>query len=181
MRPSSGSHWATLTQMDDSLTEERVVIGDDDSDRLRRHSHARVRGVVSAVAPLIAVQTRDDPEIRYRAVERVVGIDELDDFITSAITELGPGDGSPFAVFHGRVNETTRSRVEVGVPDANGDRVVEGGRVASAVGPADADYDAIHVVYDAISGFITEHGLVERPPTREIYHDDGIEVVWPIR
>jgi hypothetical protein len=130
---------------------------------------------------LIAVETRVEPDLRYRAVERVVGIDELDGFIAFAIAELGPGDGPPFAVFHGRVNEATRSRVEVGVPDVNGARVVQGGRVACAVGPPDADYDAIHVVYDAIREFIVENGLVERPPTREVYHGHGIEVVWPIQ
>jgi hypothetical protein len=130
---------------------------------------------------LIAVELRKEPDLRYRAVERVVGIDELDDFITSAIAELGPGEGPPFAVFHGQVNEATRSRIEVGVPDAGGDRVVEGGRVLSAVGPPAADYEAIHVVYDAIHEYIVENGLSERPPTREIYHSDGIEVVWPVR
>jgi hypothetical protein len=130
---------------------------------------------------LVPVHTRVEPDLRYRALERVVGIDELDDFLTAAIAELGPGDGPPFAIFHGQVNEATSSRVEVGVPDANGDRVAEGGRIASAIGPADADYDAIHVVYDAIHQFIVENGLVERPPTREIYHPDGIEVVWPVR
>jgi hypothetical protein len=130
---------------------------------------------------LIAVETRLEPDLRYRALERVVGIDELDAFITSAIAELGRGDGPPFAVFHGQVNETTRSPVVVGVPDADGDRVVEGGRVAFAMGPADADYQAIHVVYDAIHEFIVENGLVESPPTREVYHPDVIEVVWPVR
>jgi len=130
---------------------------------------------------VIAVETRLEPDLRYRAVERVVGVDELDEFITSAIAELGPGEGPPFAVFHGQVNVTTRSRVEVGIPDAQGDRIVEGGRVAAAMGPTIADYDAIHVVYDAIHEFIVESGLAERPPTREVYHGQGIEVVWPIR
>ena len=126
------------------------------------------------------VQTRIEPDVRYRAVERVVGIDELDSFITGAIDELGAGDGPPFAIFHGPVNEATRSRIEVGVPDSNGDRVIPGGRVLAGVGPIDADYDAIHVVYDAIASVIRDQGLKERPPTREVYREDGIEVIWPV-
>ena len=126
------------------------------------------------------VQTRVEPDLRYRAVERVVGLDELDSFITAAIERLGTGDGPPFAIFHGRVNEATRSRIEVGVPDSSGDRVFPGGRVVSGVGPPDADYDAIHVVYDAIAQLIREQALRERAATREVYREDGIEVVWPV-
>jgi hypothetical protein len=127
------------------------------------------------------VETRVEDDLRYRAVERVVGLGELDAFLTGAIEELGAGEGPPFAIFHGPVNETTQSRIEVGVPDAAGDRVVEGGRVASGIGPADADYDSIHVVYDAIRDFIVANGLVQRGHTREVYLEDGIEIVWPIR
>jgi hypothetical protein len=130
---------------------------------------------------MIEVRTRVDPDVWYRAVERVVGIDELDAFLTSAIAELGVAEGPPFAIFHGPVNETTRSRIEVGIQDANGDRVLVGGRVAYALGPVAADYEAIHVVYDAIKRFIVENGLTERPPTREVYREDGIEIVWPVR
>jgi hypothetical protein len=68
----------------------------------------------------------------------------------------------------------------VGVPAADGDRVIEGGRVASAVGPADADYDSIHVVYDAIRDHIVANGLEQRGHTREVYREDGIEIVWPV-
>jgi hypothetical protein len=130
---------------------------------------------------VVDVGRRTDPDLRYRAVERVVGLDELDGALTGAIEELGPGEGPPFAIFHGPVNEATTSRIEVGVPDAEGDRVFPGGLVASAAGAPDADYDAIHIVYDAVADFIREHGHSQRGPTREVYHDDRIEIVWPIR
>jgi hypothetical protein len=122
-----------------------------------------------------------DADIRYRAVERVVGLDELEGFLDDAIAELGPGDGPAFAIFHGPVNEATRSRIEVGIPDPVGDRVIEGGQVLSALGPGDADYESIHVVYDAISDFIRANGLAQRGHTREVYRADGIEIVWPVR
>jgi len=126
------------------------------------------------------IRTRVEDDIRYRAIERVVGIHELDAFLTGAIEELGAGEGPAFAIFHGPVNEATSSRIEVGVPSADGDRVIEGGRVAFAVGPADADYDSIHVVYDAIRDFIVANGLAQRGHTREVYREDGIEIVWPV-
>jgi len=126
------------------------------------------------------VLTRTDADLRYRAVESVVGIDELDAALRAAIDELGPGDGPPFAIFHGPVNEATSSRLEVGVPDVDGDRVFPGGLVATGSGPADADYDAIHVVYDAIADFIRAEGYSQRAGTREVYHEDRIEIVWPI-
>ena len=127
------------------------------------------------------VLTRTDSDLRYRAVERVVGIDELHAAVTAAIEEVGAGDGPPFAIFHGPVNVETRSRLEVGVPDPAGDRVFPGGLVATGSGPTDADYDAIHVVYDAIADFIRANGYSQRTSTREVYHDDRIEIVWPIK
>ena len=126
------------------------------------------------------VQTRIDPDVRYRAVERVVGLDDLDSALRAAIDEVGTGDGPPFAIFHGPVNEETSSRLEVGVPDAQGDRVFAGGLVVTGSGPPEADYDAIHVVYDAIADFIRANGRSQRGPTREVYHEDRIEIVWPI-
>jgi hypothetical protein len=130
---------------------------------------------------LTEVQTRIDDDLRYRAVERVVGLDELERFIDEAIEELGPGDGPPFAIFHGPVNEMTQSRIEVGVPTASGDRVLEGGTVVCGLGPVDADYDSIHVVYDAIRDYIVANGLEQRGQTREVYRPDAIEIVWPVR
>ena len=127
------------------------------------------------------VLTRTDPDLRYRAVERVAGIDELDSALRAAIEEVGPGDGPPFAIFHGPVNEESSSRLEVGVPDEEGDHVFPGGLVATGSGPSDADYDAIHVVYDAIADFIRTNRHSQRGPTREVYHPDRIEIVWPIR
>jgi hypothetical protein len=127
------------------------------------------------------VGTRTDGDLRYRAVEVVVGIDELDAALRAAIDEVGEGDGAPFAIFHGPVNEASNSRLEVGVPDADGDRIFPGGLVATGSGPPDADYDAIHVVYDAIAELIRADGHSQRGPTREVYHADGIEIVWPIR
>ena len=126
------------------------------------------------------VELRTDPDARYRAIERVVGLDELDAFITAAIAELGPGEGPPFAIFHGPVNATTSSPIEVGVPAAAGDRTIEGGRVVCGLGPLDADYDSIHAVYDAIRDYIVGKGLKQRGPTREVYLPDAIEVVWPV-
>ena len=130
---------------------------------------------------MIAVLTRTDADLRYRAVERVAGIDELDAALRSAIEEVGPGAGPPFAIFHGAVNEETRSRLEVGVPDPAGDRIFPGGLVATASGRPDADYDAIHVVYDAIAAFIRASGHSQRAATREVYHEDRIEIIWPIQ
>ena len=130
---------------------------------------------------MIEVYTRTEPDLRYRAVERVVAIEELDAALTAAIDELAPGDGPPFAIFHGPVNAATISRLEVGVPDVEGDRVFPSGLVASAAGSPDAGYDAIHVVYDAIADFIREHRRSQRRPTREVYHEDRIEIVWPLR
>ena len=132
-------------------------------------------------AEMTEVLTRTDADLRYRAVERVVGIDELDAALRAAIEDVGPGDGPPFAIFHGPVNEQSSSRLEVGVPDGAGDRVFPGGLVATGSGPTDADYDAIHVVYDAIADFIRAKGHSQRGPTREVYHDDRIEIVWPIQ
>ena len=126
------------------------------------------------------VLTRTDADLRYRAVEIVVGIDELDAALRAAIEEVGSGDGPPFAIFHGPVNESTSSRLEVGVPDAEGDRVFPGGLVATGSGPPDADYDTIHVVYDAIADFIRANGYSQRAGTREVYHEGRIEIVWPI-
>jgi hypothetical protein len=73
---------------------------------------------------MLNVRTRTDPDLRYRPLERVAGIDELDAALTAAIAELGPGDGPPFAIFHGAVNDATSSRLEVGVPDAERDREI---------------------------------------------------------
>ena len=130
---------------------------------------------------MTGVGARTDGDLRYRAVEVVVGVDELDAALRAAIEEVGPGEGPPFAIFHGPVNEETSSRLEVGVPDSAGDRVFPGGLVATGSGPAEADYDAIHVVYDAIADFIRANGYSQRAGTREVYHEDRIEIVWPIR
>jgi hypothetical protein len=129
---------------------------------------------------VIDVLTRTDHDLRYRAVEIVVGGGELDAALRAAIEEIGAGEGPPFAIFHGPVDEATRSRLEVGVPDSGGDRLFPGGLVATGSGPAEADYDAIHVVYDAIADFIRTNGYSQRAGTREVYHDDRIEIVWPI-
>jgi hypothetical protein len=130
---------------------------------------------------MATVTTRVEEDVRYRAVERVVGLAELEAFLDQAIEELGPGDGPPFAIFHGPVNETTQSRIEVGVPTASGDRVLEGGTVVCGSGPLDADYDSIHVVDDAIRDYIVTNGLEQRGQTREVYRPDAIEIVWPVR
>ena len=127
------------------------------------------------------VLTRTEADLRYRAVEIVVGVHELDAALSAAIEEVGAGGGPPFAIFHGPVNESTSSRLEVGVPDPAGDRVFPGGLVATGSGPPEADYDAIHVVYDAIADFIRANGYSQRAGTREVYHEDRIEIVWPIQ
>ena len=127
------------------------------------------------------------PDVRYRAREREVTLAELDEFIESAILELTGDDatGPPFAIFHGRVTATSRSRVEVGVPVADGDHVLAGGHVVHGRVAGDTGYDAIHRVYDAISAYMAENGLKQRDATREIYHgrehfSDEIEVAWPV-
>jgi hypothetical protein len=129
---------------------------------------------------MATVTTRVEEDMRYRAIERVVGLAELEAFLDRAIEELGPGDGPPFAIFHGPVSETTQSRIEVGVPTASGDRVLEGGMVVCGLGPVDADYDSIHVVYDAIRDYIVANGLEQRGHTREVYRPDAIEIQWPV-
>jgi effector-binding domain-containing protein len=128
-----------------------------------------------------------DVSARYCSREAELTLAELDDFLESAILELTSDDatGPPFAIFHGPVDESTRSRVEVGVPVAGGDRVLEGGHVVHASAIGHTGYDPIHGVYDAISAFIGEHGLKQRGPTREVYRgrerfSDEIEVVWPV-
>ena len=130
---------------------------------------------------MVDVRTRVEPEQRYRAVERVVGLAELDEFITGAIAELGDGPDPPFAIYHGQVNDQTSSRVEVGLPDAAGDRVLPGGpAVYGTIDESAADYEGIHVVYDAVKDYLVENGLTQRGPTREVYRGGLIEVVWPV-
>jgi effector-binding domain-containing protein len=127
------------------------------------------------------------PPVRYRSRESEVTLPELDGFIERSIAELSSDTegGAPFAVFYGEVNDATRSRVEVGVPARDGDRVLEGGYVVHARARGATDYEAIHRVYDAIKDFIVANGLRQNGPTREVYHgrdrfSDEIEVVWPV-
>jgi hypothetical protein len=137
------------------------------------------------VEPNVSIEVT--PTMSYRAREAEVTIAELDDFIERAIADLAGADaaGPPFAVFHGAVDETTRSRVEVGVPAADGDRVLRGGYVVSGTAVGDTGYEPIHRVYDAVKAFIVANGFTPRGPTREIYRgrerfSDEITVVWPI-
>jgi hypothetical protein len=139
---------------------------------------------------VIAVRTKNVPSSPYSAVEREVILGELDTFLLEAVAELSgrvtAPTGPPFAIFHGQVNESTRSRVEVGLGNADGERELHGGRVVYGVArEGQTDYDPIHELYDAIASFITEHGLRQAGATREVYHGtrrltDEIEVVWPV-
>jgi hypothetical protein len=134
-----------------------------------------------------AVSVGSTPAVRYRSREEAVTLAELDDFLERAIAELTDHDvvGPPFAIFHGRVDDVTRSRVEVGVPARDGDRVLDAGYVVHGRAIGETDYEPIHRVYDAIAEFIAAKGLKQRAPTREVYHgrerfSDEIEVVWPV-
>jgi hypothetical protein len=85
------------------------------------------------------VRSKQVDPVRHRALEQSVALSELDDFLGEAFARLRGGDdvGPPFAVFHGPVDEGTRSRVEVGVPAPDGDRELPGGRVVFGVARGD--------------------------------------------
>jgi effector-binding domain-containing protein len=129
-------------------------------------------------------------QIRYRYVEREVTLSELDDFLAEAVGALRrqATDGAPFAIFHGAVNDTTRSRVEVGAGAPDGERTLPGGSVVYAVAGSDrgeTGYAEIHELYAHIARYIDENGLRQTGATREVYtgrdhFGDEIEVVWPV-
>ena len=133
---------------------------------------------------------KDVPPLSYSAVEREVILSEFETFLLEAVAELrgrvSAPTGLPFAIYHGHVNESTRSRVEVGLAHADGERELAGGPVAYGFArEGQTDDDSIHGLYDAITSFIAEKRLRQSGPTREVYHGSGrltdeIEVVWPV-
>jgi len=136
------------------------------------------------------VLTKTVPSLVYSAVEREVILSELETFLLEAVAALRgrvtAPTGLPFAIYHGQVNESTRSRVEVGLAHADGERELAGGPVVYGFASAgQTDYVSIHQLYDAIASFIAEQRLRQSGPTREVYHGSGhltdeIEVVWPV-
>jgi hypothetical protein len=135
------------------------------------------------------VGTKFVQPLRYLALEREVSLAELDDFLAEAIAALNVGEGAgaepPFAIFHGQVNERTRSRVEVGVPAQSGDRTLPGGLVVYGHSEGATDYVSIHRLYDEIAAYIETNDLHQNGPTREVYRSrepqaEQIEVVWPV-
>ena len=139
---------------------------------------------------MTVVLTKKVPSLLYSAVEREVILSELQTFLLEAVAQLRgrvtAPTGPPFAIYHGQVNESTRSRVEVGLAHSDGERELGGGPVVYGVASeGQTDYDLIHEVYDGIATFIAGKRLRQSGPTREVYHGighltDEIEVVWPV-
>lgn len=135
------------------------------------------------------VQVRSTTAQRYVSRTATVRIDALEPFITSTIGELmaAGGDGAPFCVFHGAVNETDDGPVEVGVPRRGGDRELPAGEIAFvSVDEANAHFPQILGAYDAIARWAQENGRELAGAPREIYLSGpgepiDWEVAWPLR
>ena len=136
----------------------------------------------------VVVRTKRVSALRYRARERVVTLGELDAFLEEAVQQLRAegAHGAPFAIYHGHVNDRSRSLVEVGMAADDGDRTLPGGTVVYGLaGKEQTAYAPIHEIYDAIARYIEDHGLRHNAPTRELYvgrdhFTDEIEVIWPV-
>lgn len=135
----------------------------------------------------------------------------LDDFMRSSyqamytISGRGPltFTGPAFARYHGVCNEESEALVEACLPfsatAAQPRHLPEGMYVldipeapcaATTVEGAQAAFPEIHSAYDAVAGWITDHGFSFAGPVREIYHrwngtpghpDNRLEIAWPIR
>jgi hypothetical protein len=139
-------------------------------------------------APMFDVTVKQVPVQRYASLTRNVRIDELETFILEAIRELSAhgAAGPAFALYHGQVNERDDGPVEVGVPNAAGDRELPGGEVAyTTVAGEPCDFPQI-LAYDAVPRWAREHDREFACPPREVYLSAPgeplrMEIAWQLR
>jgi DNA-binding transcriptional MerR regulator len=131
------------------------------------------------------VMTKHVSEQRYVSRSTRTLIDGLEPFIVGSIEQLTrevERAGSPFVLYHGAVNEQDDGPVEVCVPSGEGDRLLPAGEVAfTSVPSSHQEFPEILEPYDAIWEWAKAHGRKLDGPAREIYHDDGWEIAWPLR
>jgi DNA-binding transcriptional MerR regulator len=134
---------------------------------------------------MFQVSTKQVSEQRYVSRSTRIRVDGLPSFIESTIKELfaeHDGNGPPFALFHGPVNETDDGPVEVCVPTPDGDKRLPAGEVAYTVasGPTCA-FPEIIGAYDAVAGWAKAQGRDLVGPPREIYTERwDWEIAWLI-
>jgi effector-binding domain-containing protein len=138
---------------------------------------------------MFEVEVKQVPAQRYSSRTANVRVQELPPFIGEAIGALAAAgmDGPPFAIYHGQVNETDDGPVEVGVPQAGGDKELPAGEVAyTTVTGDDCAFPQILGAYDAIVRWVEANGREFAGSPREVYlsrPDEPLhwEVVWPLR
>ena len=138
---------------------------------------------------MFEVEVKQVPAQRYSSRTANLHVHELPPFIGETIGELAAAgmDGPPFAIYHGQVNETDDGPVEVGVPQAGGDKELPAGEVAfTAVTGDDCAFPQILGAYDAIVRWAQENSREFAGSPREVYlsgpdEPQSWEVVWPLR
>jgi effector-binding domain-containing protein len=138
---------------------------------------------------MFEVKVKQVPAQRYSSRTANVHVTELPPFIMESIGELAAAgmDGPPFAIYHGQVNETDDGPVEVGVPQAGGDKELPAGDVAfTSVSGDDCAFPEILGAYDAIVRWAQANSREFAGSPREVYlsgpdEPQSWEVVWPLR
>ena len=138
---------------------------------------------------MFEVEVKQVPAQRYSSRTANLHVHELPPFIGETIGELAAAgmDGPPFAIYHGQVNETDDGPVEVGVPQAGGDKELPAGEVAfTAVAGDGCAFPKILGAYDAIVRWAQENSREFAGSPREVYlsgpdEPQSWEVVWPLR
>jgi DNA-binding transcriptional MerR regulator len=141
---------------------------------------------------MFKVQTKHVEAQPYVSRTKRVRVPELERFIIETISELWQANqatGSAFSVYHGEVNEEDDGPVEVGVPTADGDKLLPAGEVAFTIATGDqCRFPEIIGAYDAVARWAKENGRDLDGSPREIYHsnpengeEDRFEIAWPIR
>jgi len=155
---------------------------------------------------MFEIQERDVPEQLVLTEQRSLFVQELPDFIGSALGRLigtaegfGGLAGAPFVVFHGMVDDENNGPVEVCVPIA----AAQAGTpdVPARTEPAHREayarlrkeqvvFPEILGAYEAVSTWIDGQGLAVAAGPREVYFTDFVEaapgdevcdVAFPIR
>jgi DNA-binding transcriptional MerR regulator len=124
------------------------------------------------------VLTKTAPSQPYVSRSRRILVQELEAFIYDTFEELGSraAPAPPFVLYHGPVNEEDDGPVEVCVPKADGDRVLEGGEVAfTAIRGEQCHFPEILGAYEAVYRWAQEQRREVVGPAREVYFNDPDE------
>lgn len=153
----------------------------------RRKALGVARRILEAKSTFLVAEKEVAP-LRYAARRETVAPGDEARFIRDSIRALESAHarcGPPFAIYHEIPKDDVAGDIEVGLPTADGDEELPGGRVVfTVVHGEQARYPKIIAAYDALWDWVHARKRTFAGPPRALYRelesDLEIELQWPI-